>query len=123
MRRKFYDNLVGYDLEITTVEVKLSLKLESILQAFAHTRFSNFSYLVVGGKKEELDDKLVDYCHELGIGLARIGKRHGLTCETIHPSRHFSPRMGEVDRVVGALWDKPWKLKQEFLQRLTESAS
>ena len=122
-----FNELVGHNLTLTAVEVKLDLTIVAVLQAFAHARFSHYSWLVVHGKRPELYDTkedLIRYAFELGVGLAhvhKIGAGEGQTVDQIHPSRRFAPDDRLVDRALVELVrerERP-RLKREVLQQIT----
>jgi len=97
--------LVGYEIELTTFEVKLAFDIYSVWQAAHYRRFSNYVYLACYEAPDVIrsrtDGRLYQLAVEFGLGVLSLtpagpGPR-GLKCVEINSPDRQTPQLTELD--------------------------
>jgi hypothetical protein len=101
--------MVGTDIEVVSIEVKLAFDVGALWQTAHYRTFSHYVYLACYEKPEDLRSKaegrLYEMAVELGIGIlsltpAGAGAR-GVRCVEINSPNRQYPRVVEVDSLLG----------------------
>ena len=105
--------MVGTDIELTSMEVKLSFDAKGLWQAAHYRNFSHYVYLACYESPEmlrnRLDGRLYEMAVEMGLGILSLtpagagGK--GVKCVEINSPIRQTSRLSEVDLLLSAYAD------------------
>lgn len=103
-----FEWFVGREIEVATIEVKLSFSAQAIWQAAHYRSFSHYSYLACFETEDEIRSKaegrLFQVAVDLGLGIivmTRTGHAgRGIRCNEIHSAARQSPRLLELERLL-----------------------